>query len=97
MSTPDENRHWRYGLSPADVKGLLMVHEGNCWICRDASATDVDHDHACCASSVTCGECFRGVLCTKCNVGLGWLERRGSWTSHLKPHRDNVEVYLGVI
>jgi hypothetical protein len=31
----------------------------------------VDHDHACCPGTRSCGKCIRGMLCNRCNTGLG--------------------------
>ena len=33
----------------------------------------VDHDHACCPPGGSCGKCVRGLLCHKCNTGIGML------------------------
>jgi hypothetical protein len=30
-----------------------------------------DHDHNCCPGKYSCGKCFRGLLCQKCNLVLG--------------------------
>ena len=32
-----------------------------------------DHDHKCCPGPKSCGKCFRGLLCTKCNPSLGFV------------------------
>lgn len=59
----------RYGLSIADYDALLIRQGGVCRICKLTCSTGkrlaVDHDH------VT-GE-VRGLLCTRCNRGLGYF------------------------
>lgn len=37
----------------------------------------IDHDHSCCPGEITCGECIRGILCRRCNSGLGLF--RDDW------------------
>lgn len=66
----------KYGLTPEAYQKLLADQNGQCAICATAihgdEATHVDHDHACCPSSVqSCGRCVRGLLCRRCNTGLG--------------------------
>ena len=48
---------------------------GVCKICgnKDYKRLSVDHDHACCPGSKTCGKCTRGLLCSRCNKALGAL------------------------
>lgn len=66
-------RRYKYGLSSAEIAGLIEAQGGACALCRLplSDAFHVDHDHACCQGSKTCGECIRGVLCRRCNIGLG--------------------------
>jgi hypothetical protein len=62
----------RYSMNPADYERALEEQQGRCAICRskcDAySRLSVDHDH-------DTGR-FRGLLCNKCNHGLGRFRDR---------------------
>jgi len=57
----------RYGISVDEYDKLLIEQKNRCWICGKETNKGrlmcVDHDH------VT-GK-VRGLLCTKCNLGLG--------------------------
>lgn len=66
-------RRYKYGLSGAEIDALVVAQGGSCALCRNplGEAFHVDHDHACCPGSKTCGQCIRGVLCCRCNIGLG--------------------------
>jgi hypothetical protein len=52
---------------------LEKSQNGVCKICgnTDYKRLSVDHDHACCPGSKTCGNCTRGLLCSRCNKTLG--------------------------
>ena len=56
-----------YGISAQDFRGLLEAQGGKCAICRLEEATCIDHDH-------TTGM-IRGLLCQRCNLQLGTLEK----------------------
>ena len=49
---------------------------GVCKICggKDKKRLSVDHDHSCCPGSKTCGNCTRGLLCSRCNKTLGMVQ-----------------------
>lgn len=68
---------WRHGLDQDALDGLLEVLGHRCQVCRDPFSDDnpycVDHDHACCPGDRSCGACVRGLLCRRCNVGIGML------------------------
>jgi hypothetical protein len=60
------NREKRYGLSENDFNRMLVQQNHKCSICYNAlTHPHVDHDH------IT-GK-VRGVLCGKCNKGLGFF------------------------
>jgi len=61
----------RYNLTPEDYDRMLKRQNGVCFLCKAKPVgrrLAVDHDHA-------TGR-VRGLLCTGCNVKLGWYEAR---------------------
>ena len=66
----------RYGLTLDTFDELLASQDGKCAVCRTpepgGQGWHVDHDHTCCRrSKCSCGKCVRGILCTRCNIGIG--------------------------
>ena len=71
----------RYGISIAEYDALFSSQNGNCKICGRSQKDQkrklaVDHDHK-------TGK-VRGLLCDKCNKGLGQFE-------------DNIELFQKAI
>lgn len=68
----------RYHLTPDDIIDLLLSQDNRCAICKTSDSGrrkwHVDHDHSCCPGQNTCGMCVRGLLCGKCNAGLGMFK-----------------------
>lgn len=74
-----------YGVNPIGYKHLYPIYkirfdgyqylldmEGDmCPICDHPTPKSVDHDHSCCNGKGSCGSCIRGIICRKCNAGLG--------------------------
>lgn len=68
-----------YGVDLARYLDLLEAQDGGCAICETPVPTggrdffSVDHDHSCCPGKKSCGGCVRGLLCGRCNTGIGML------------------------
>lgn len=70
-----------------------MIKEG-CNVCGNYQERNihVDHDHACCNGSYTCGNCVRGVVCNACNQSIGKYESGLIRPDH--PMIENIKQYL---
>jgi len=72
-----EGKLARYGLTSEKYFKMLKDQDERCAICKkDNPQTSwgswhIDHDHNCCGKGRSCGKCVRGLLCHKCNSGLG--------------------------
>lgn len=66
----------KYNLTDVQFDDMVVAQDGNCAICghKDSRGLSVDHDHACCPGRNSCGKCVRGLLCGRCNMGLGNLD-----------------------
>ncbi|WP_406164266.1 endonuclease VII domain-containing protein [Streptomyces canus] len=66
-----------YNVTPERFAAMLEAQGGVCAVCLAADGSgrelSVDHDHRCCSGPRSCGRCVRGLLCTRCNLGLGRL------------------------
>lgn len=80
----------RYGLTEEEYVDLAKAHRTGCAICGAAPPPGeklvVDHDHD--------DDSIRGMLCTRCNVGLGMFqddpERLQLAAQYLRTHRSVV-------
>lgn len=60
-----EDRIKKYGITTSTYNQLMAKQNGVCACCLKAPAIAIDHDHE-------TGQ-VRGVLCTRCNTGIGQL------------------------
>lgn len=65
-----------YGLTPETYEAMLAEQDHRCATCGRSEPGGqgrwhIDHDHTCCPSGVSCGQCIRGLLCSSCNRALG--------------------------
>ena len=72
----------RYSITLDELVEVYELQGGGCAICNkslphpadeqgDKWQSNIDHDHACCPTDTTCGNCVRGLLCRDCNLMLG--------------------------
>lgn len=66
----------QHGLGPGGYDKMLADQNGGCALCGTTDPSPnkyfaVDHDHSHCPGKWGCAECVRGLLCNKCNHGLG--------------------------
>lgn len=85
----DARNFKRYGITTEIYEQMLKDQNYVCKICGKKESTfrnrlSIDHDHACCPSEGSCGNCIRGLLCHHCNAALGNV-------------KDNIEVLQKMI
>lgn len=71
----------RFSLDVSQIIELYEASNGKCKTCHrtlSVSPADkrvnqphIDHDHSCCPSGRSCGNCVRGILCRGCNMSIG--------------------------
>jgi len=69
----------KHGITFKQFSDMLEAQGGVCAICKTSSLDTVrgfhiDHDHACCPKTQSCGKCIRGILCGRCNPAIGLLK-----------------------
>jgi hypothetical protein len=79
----------RFKIGLDDYYRMLAEQGGVCAICGAPPPAGrlfhVDHDHTCCPDGgKSCGKCVRGLLCSRCNTGIGGL-------------RDDVQILKAAI
>jgi hypothetical protein len=64
-----------HGLDGTQVEALLELADNKCQACSEPFSLSnpfcIDHDHECCPGVRSCGKCVRGLLCRRCNAGVG--------------------------
>jgi hypothetical protein len=72
-------RAFKFNMTPDAIRELFASLDFACAICRSTDPHGrgwaIDHDHECCPEKGrSCGVCVRGILCGRCNVGLGMFQ-----------------------
>ncbi|MFE5775120.1 endonuclease domain-containing protein [Brachybacterium sp. NPDC056505] len=62
-------------MSGDEYATMRDQQDGCCAICQEKSSSlEIDHDHSCHPGLRSCRQCIRGLLCPRCNKGLGLLQ-----------------------
>lgn len=74
----DKMREQRFNLTREEFDAMFAAQGERCAICggTEPGSTywNVDHDHTCCPQAgISCGKCIRGILCSRCNHGIGHM------------------------
>lgn len=71
----------RYNITVERYRDLLAEQNHGCALCGRTEEQNgrnfaIDHDHRCCPEeNRSCGKCVRGLLCSPCNVAVGYFEQ----------------------
>lgn len=92
-----ENRERRliqlYGMTQADYDRILAEQGGRCLICEQLPVDDndfhIDHDHA--SEEKGC----RGILCRRCNIGLGHFRDNQKSLVKAALYLDGIKGWIG--
>jgi hypothetical protein len=71
-----------YGLDLARLEEIRREQNGQCPICKDECELVVDHDHE--------TGLFRGLLCGRCNCGLGFFRDSSYFLSEASKYLQRV-------
>lgn len=66
----------QYNISLEEYEAMAKSQNWACAGCFEVpeERLHVDHDHACCPGTKSCGACVRALLCRQCNRLLGRIE-----------------------
>lgn len=65
-------KYWAMWESQGGVCSICEMPESKIsWRTGEVQRLTIDHDHSCCPGTRSCGKCVRGLLCDKCNMGIG--------------------------
>src|SRR5690606_640730 len=82
-----------YSRTEAQYQALLAAQGGECAGGVGAQGRSkrlaVDHDQQCCPAPVSCGQCVRGLLCTRCNRYLGTIHDNPDALRRLADYLEN--------
>lgn len=90
MKYLDDRHFWEFGVNREWFENELNNQNGTCAICGTDTPGGVgrfhiDHNHNCCGDRRACNRCRRGLLCSKCNLRLGILEKT-DWVKKAKAY-----------
>lgn len=82
----------RHRMTVEEFDSVLLDQKSVCAACGSedygwSGAWNIDHDHRCCPRNRSCVKCRRALLCSKCNMILGYCN----------DNPDHLEKLIGYI
>jgi hypothetical protein len=77
----------RYKMTVEQYDTMLL---DGCAVCGALENLVMDHDHECCPSKETCGNCIRGVLCWGHNIADGQFRSIEEVEEYLKYRKSYI-------
>lgn len=82
-----------------DIEWYRANVMGPCQICKEKpyqAPLHIEHDHACCGGSGSCGKCIRGLVCASCNSHVrhwdkGTIRKDNRFYDSIKEYIHNYE------
>lgn len=96
----------RYSITLEELVTIYESQGGGCAICNkalphpadeqgDKWQSNIDHDHNCCPTDTTCGNCIRGLLCRDCNLMLGHAKDSHETLKKAVEYLERTQVKVG--
>lgn len=71
-----------------DFFEILDDFAKGCFACGSTKNLCLDHDHSICQEKSVCNNCYRGILCSDCNVALGRVKENANTLRALADYVD---------
>lgn len=83
LAVKQNNIFYKYGIMPEQYEMLFISQDFKCNVC---SVEVFPYEHGSCVDHNHNTGRVRGILCTKCNIAIGWIELSNSRIENINYH-----------